>query len=313
MGPLDALWHLLNLFLPGARRRGAGRRRWPSCCGGASCAACRWLRLARWAVRRRRAGAAGRAGGLRPRRPMATYGAMVLACALALWWARLRAAAALSSRPRPPPAARRRSAQPAASAAQRMRQRLGDRHVDHLADQRAACGPPSKLTMRLHSVRPISSARRWPCATGLRPGCAAPCPRALALMRRTLASMRACSCCSRCSLQRLRRVVVQRRGRRAGARAEDEAEAGVEADVVDQLHRLREVVLGLAGEADDEVAGQADVRAAPRAACGSCSCTPARCSRASSPSGCGRCRAAPAGAGGSPAAARGRRRRSAAA
>jgi hypothetical protein len=43
-------------------------------------------------------------------------------------------------------------------AAQRMRQRLGDAHVDHLAHQPRPFGPPSKLTMRLHSVRPISSA-----------------------------------------------------------------------------------------------------------------------------------------------------------
>ena len=56
----------------------------------------------------------------------------------------------------------------------------------------------------------------------------------------------------------MRRVVMQRGGRRSGSRAEDEAEAAVEADVGDQLHRLREVVVGLAGKADDEVARQAD-------------------------------------------------------
>jgi hypothetical protein len=59
----------------------------------------------------------------------------------------------------------------------------------------------------------------------------------------------------------VRRVVVQRRGRRAGARAEDEAEAGVVADLVDQLHHLVEVVFGLAGEADDEVAAHGQVGA----------------------------------------------------
>mmetsp|Transcript_53758 Transcript_53758/g.126759 ORF Transcript_53758/g.126759 Transcript_53758/m.126759 type:complete len:260 (+) Transcript_53758:1313-2092(+) len=57
------------------------------------------------------------------------------------------------------------------------------------------------------------------------------------------------------------RRVFQRRRRRAGARAEDEAEGGVEADVLHQLHQLGVVVVGLAGEADDKVAGQAQVGA----------------------------------------------------
>ena len=59
-------------------------------------------------------------------------------------------------------------------------------------------------------------------------------------------------------LLRRRRVVGQRRRRRAGARAVDEAEAVVEADVLDQRHRPLEVVLGLAGKADDEVARDGD-------------------------------------------------------
>ncbi len=59
----------------------------------------------------------------------------------------------------------------------------------------------------------------------------------------------------------VRRVVGEVGRRRARARAEDEAEACVEADVVDQRHQLREVVVALAGEADDEVARQADARA----------------------------------------------------
>ena len=56
----------------------------------------------------------------------------------------------------------------------------------------------------------------------------------------------------------MRRVVGQVGGRRAGARAEDEAEAGVVADVVDQLHQLVEILFRLAGKADDEVAAHAD-------------------------------------------------------
>jgi hypothetical protein len=59
----------------------------------------------------------------------------------------------------------------------------------------------------------------------------------------------------------MRRVVLQRGSRRAGARAEDEAEAVVELAVVDQLHHLGEVFVGLAGEADDEVAAQGQVGA----------------------------------------------------
>ncbi len=54
--------------------------------------------------------------------------------------------------------------------------------------------------------------------------------------------------------------VVDQIGRRgAGAGAVDEGEGEVETDVLDQLHGLFEVFLGLAGEADDEVRADADV------------------------------------------------------
>ena len=56
-----------------------------------------------------------------------------------------------------------------------------------------------------------------------------------------------------------RRLVGERGRGRAGARAEHEAEAVVEADVLDQRHRPLEIVLGLAGEADDEVARDRDL------------------------------------------------------
>ena len=39
----------------------------------------------------------------------------------------------------------------------------------------------------------------------------------------------------------------------AGARAIDKAERGIEADLFDQFHGGREIILGLSGEADDEV------------------------------------------------------------
>jgi hypothetical protein len=77
-------------------------------------------------------------------------------------------------------------------------------------------------------------------------------------MARAWASMRACSVCSRASLTGCGVSVVQCRGWRPGPRREDEGERAVEADVLDQLHRARVVLVGLAGEADDEVARQAD-------------------------------------------------------
>ena len=86
MGPLDALWHLLNLFAvalslgmlapalaklvwPKGLRKVPWRRLALCCCG-----ACAVLTLAglMWF---------GRDGR------MATYASMVLACALVLWWA----------------------------------------------------------------------------------------------------------------------------------------------------------------------------------------------------------------------------------
>src|SRR5256885_5627025 len=51
----------------------------------------------------------------------------------------------------------------------------------------------------------------------------------------------------------VRRVVVQVGGRRAGAGAEDEAEAVVEAHVVDELHHLLEVFLGRSEEHTSEL------------------------------------------------------------
>lgn len=86
MSPIDALWHLLGLFLPalatGALAAAAAKALWRS-----ELKACRWSRLALWA-----AGAgslallAGLVGFGRDGR-MLSYAAMVLAAALALWWA----------------------------------------------------------------------------------------------------------------------------------------------------------------------------------------------------------------------------------
>jgi hypothetical protein len=86
MSPIDALWHLLGLFLPalatGALAAAAAKVLWRS-----ELKACRWSRLALWAAA---AGSlallAGLVGFGRDGR-MLSYTAMVLACALALWWA----------------------------------------------------------------------------------------------------------------------------------------------------------------------------------------------------------------------------------
>src|SRR3990167_3580767 len=61
-------------------------------------------------------------------------------------------------------------------------------------------------------------------------------------------------------LQFFRGVVAQVRCRGAGARAVDEGIGEVEADLLDQFHGLLEIFLGFAGEADDEVRADQDVR-----------------------------------------------------
>ena len=85
MGPLDALWHVANLFLPalglGALaaalvklvwRRELAAVPWTRLAGPA-CAGCAAVVLAGLVL-------SGRDG------KMATYGAMVAVCALTLWW-----------------------------------------------------------------------------------------------------------------------------------------------------------------------------------------------------------------------------------
>jgi hypothetical protein len=85
VGPLDALWHLANLFLPALLlaalaaglakllwRRELARVRWGALAGAAAAAGC-VVTLAGLLV-------FGRDGR------MATYAALVVACAAALWW-----------------------------------------------------------------------------------------------------------------------------------------------------------------------------------------------------------------------------------
>jgi hypothetical protein len=86
MSPLDALWHLLGLFLPalmtGLLATGMAKAVWKRELAHAA-----WWRLAHWAVA---AGALALLGGLvafgRDGR-MASYAMMLPASALALWWA----------------------------------------------------------------------------------------------------------------------------------------------------------------------------------------------------------------------------------
>ncbi len=138
---------------------------------------------------------------------------------------------------------------------------------------------PSKFTQRMFSVRPASwrGSRREGFSTSTRCGAAdhrladAPCL-AVELRLQRLEPL---------LLDLVRHLVRQRGRRRAGPLAVDEAEGLVEADVRDQLERLLEVRLGLAGEADDEVGRQADVRAHRAQRGGSSACTRGACSRAS--------------------------------
>ena len=60
-------------------------------------------------------------------------------------------------------------------------------------------------------------------------------------------------------LQLVRHLVGHRRGLGARARRVDERERAVVADLLDHLERLAEVVLGLAGEADDDVGAEREV------------------------------------------------------
>ena len=85
MGPIDALWHLLNFFGPalgvGLLAPALAKLLWRRELAGAS-----WKRLSAWAIG---CCAAVLVAGLvvfGHDGKMMTYGAMVAACAVTLWW-----------------------------------------------------------------------------------------------------------------------------------------------------------------------------------------------------------------------------------
>ena len=89
MNPLDAFWHFVNFFAPavgvGVIAAGATKLLWRRELAGV-----RWQRLAAWASA---STAAVLVAGLvifETDGKMATYAAMVVACALALWWVGFR-------------------------------------------------------------------------------------------------------------------------------------------------------------------------------------------------------------------------------
>jgi hypothetical protein len=86
LGPLDALWHLLNFFAPavgvGVIASALAKLLWRR-----DLKAVAWRRLSAWAIG---AGALASVAGLvvfTRDGKMTTYAAMVVACALGLWWA----------------------------------------------------------------------------------------------------------------------------------------------------------------------------------------------------------------------------------
>ena len=89
MGPLDALWHLLNLFAPafglGFIAAALAKLLWRN-----ELRAAGWLRLGLVASLACTAALLAGLLGFGRDGKMATYGAMVLATAAALWWSGFR-------------------------------------------------------------------------------------------------------------------------------------------------------------------------------------------------------------------------------
>jgi len=84
--PVDAFWHLVNFFIPalgvGFLAAGAAKLLWRK-----ELATRSWVRLGSWASGAMAAVLVAGLLVLQHDGKMATYGAMIVACALALWWA----------------------------------------------------------------------------------------------------------------------------------------------------------------------------------------------------------------------------------
>ena len=89
MGPLDAIWHVFNFFLPalglGAIASALAKLIWRKSLAGSP-----WWRLASWTSAACALALVGGLVGFGRDGKMATYGAMALAAALVRWWIGLR-------------------------------------------------------------------------------------------------------------------------------------------------------------------------------------------------------------------------------
>jgi len=85
MGPLDAVWHLCNLFLPAlalaALTAAAAKLLWRRELAGVA-----WRRLAAWPALANAGTVLAGLVWLGRDGAMATYAAMVAVCAITLWW-----------------------------------------------------------------------------------------------------------------------------------------------------------------------------------------------------------------------------------
>jgi hypothetical protein len=89
LNPVDAFWHIANFFAPavvvGLLAAGAAKLLWRRELAGRS-----WARLAAWASGAMASVLVGGLVLLQHDGKIATYGAMAVACAVALWWSGFR-------------------------------------------------------------------------------------------------------------------------------------------------------------------------------------------------------------------------------
>src|SRR5690606_32945774 len=134
------------------------------------------------------------------------------------------------------------------SSSQGVRQRLGNAHVDELADEsRIACEVDPAVVLGAARDLARGLLRRPLDEHALHRAYHAAADRGRLRIDERLQALET-------RLRDLsRHEIAHRRGWRAGPRAVDEAERLIEADRANQIQRCLEVLVGLAGEADDEV------------------------------------------------------------